>query len=231
MNLLETAIGWLAPPNCVSCGSEGSALCELCFAVEIIPFGTKCWRCGKLSEMSRTCPGCRRLATPRYVWISTDYENTPKKLVSIYKFGHLRAAADQLCAIMADSFLSFNTDERIQKTNYLVVPVPTATSRLRQRGFGHCELLADKIATTLGMETQNLLGRLGQGRQVGTRRADRIEQAFGSYFIKRPDKIKGRNILLIDDVITTGATLQAATAALRQAGAKHVDALVFAKRL
>lgn len=231
MSLLEQAVGWLAPPQCVGCGEEGTALCEACIASEIIPFGPRCWRCGKLSQNSRTCSSCRHTGTPRSVWVSTDYQGIPQKLVTIYKFGHLRAASEQIANIMADTFLSFNSDEMLKKADYLLTPIPTATSRIRQRGFGHSELLAAKLAQKLDLQPQNLLARIGQQRQVGTRRTDRLSQAKSSYFIRHNRGIQGRNILLIDDVVTTGATLQAATAVLRKAGAKHVDALIFAKRL
>lgn len=231
MSLIETAIGWLAPPQCISCGEEGCALCEICCESEIIPFGSRCWRCAKLSDRSRTCGSCRQNGTPRYVWITTDYEGTAKKLVSIYKFGHLRAAAEPIADLMAETFLSNNSDERIKKYRYLVVPVPTATSRIRQRSFGHAELLAHMLAGRLELEGASVLGRLGQQRQVGKRRANRLAQTKDNYFVRQPQKLAGRNILLVDDVVTTGATLQAVTSALRQAGARHVDALVFAKRL
>lgn len=231
MSIIESAIGWLAPPLCVSCGEEGSVLCEACISSEIIPFGTRCWRCGSLSERSRTCTSCRSGTPPRCVWVSTDYIGAAKDLLVAYKFGHLRAGASAIASLMAQTFKSFNSDQMMHKKRYLVVPVPTATSRVRERGFGHSELLAKHIARELHLELCSALRRSGQQRQVGARRVDRILQIKDSYYVRSGDKVRGRNVLLIDDVLTTGATLQATTKALRQAGALHVDALLFAKKL
>lgn len=231
MSIFEAAIGWLAPPVCLGCGEEGSAFCEACIAGEVTPFGSRCWRCGSLSSRSRTCDRCRQSGTPRHVWASTDYEPIAKKLIAAYKFGHLRAAAEPITSIMADTFLGFNSDKQVKEAGYLIVPVPSATSRLRERGFGHAELLAKILSGKLGLEYKPVLGRIGQNRQVGSSRPNRLSQTAGTYFIKQIDKVKGRNILLVDDVITTGATLRAAAQALRAAGAKQIDALVFAKRL
>lgn len=231
MSVFEAAIGWLAPPVCIGCGEEGSALCEACLAAEVIPFGGRCWRCGSLSNRSRTCDRCRAAGTPRHVWVSTDYETLAKKLIAAYKFGHLRAAAQPISLIMSETFLGFNSEEQIKKTGYLIVPVPSATSRIRERSFGHAELLAKSISKKLGFQYVQALGRIGQNRQVGSTRGSRLSQTAGTYFIKQAHKVKGRNILLVDDVITTGATLRAATQTLRAAGAKQIDSLVFAKRL
>ncbi len=231
MSVLESAIGWLAPATCVGCGVEGSALCISCSATEILPHGQRCWRCGAISEGGRTCKRCRQVGSPRYVWISTDYEGVAKKLVQKYKFGQLRAVATSIATVMAETFLSFNSDAEIGKLDYLVVAVPTATSRVRQRSFDHAGLLAKSVARRLRLQSCPALGRIGQARQLGTSRSVRLAQPAGSYFIRDAKAINGRNVLLIDDVLTTGATLQAATSALRRAGAKRVDALVFAKRL
>jgi len=231
MSLIEAAIGWLAPPTCIGCGQEGSVLCEGCGAAEVTPFGVKCWRCGALSERAKTCKRCYRPGSPRHVWVTTDYEGLSKELIRIYKFGHLRAAAGPLTAMMAETFLSHNSDEEIQKANYLIVPIPTATSRIRQRGFGHAELLAASLSKKLKLEHKSSLRRLGQQRQVGSRRAQRLKQSEGNYYLPNPESVAGRHILLVDDVITTGATLQTSTSVLKQSGTKRVDALVFAKRL
>jgi competence protein ComFC len=231
MAVLDKIIGWLAPPICVGCNAEGAAICLACSAAGIIPFGERCFNCSALSSSGRTCDRCRSYGFPRYVWITTDYSSLGKDLVQVHKFGHQRVAADPIAALMADTFLSFNADKDILMANYIVVPIPTASSRVRQRGFDHTVVLAGFIGRKLNLETCSVLKRIGQSRQVGRTRKERFEQAARNYAVSKKDKIDGRNILLIDDVVTTGATLAAAAKSLRKAGAKRVDALVFAKRL
>jgi competence protein ComFC len=231
MSLLEAAIGWLAPPQCVGCGSEGYSICQTCSTSGIVPFGERCWRCSALSPKCRTCQKCRLPGSPSYVWINTDYDGLARQLVSLYKFGHQRAAAEPIARLMVNTLLSFSSIDEIKARNYLVVPVPTATSRIRERGFGHSELLARKVALKLNADQSNALRRLGQTRQLGSKRQNRLTQLEGSFAIKNRQTVYGRNILLVDDVITTGGTMLETTKELRAAGARQVDALLFAKRL
>ena len=231
MSLLEATIGWLAPPRCIGCGAENLALCAACSTSEIVAYGERCGYCGRLSARAQTCEHCRRLGTPRFVWISTNYQATAQRLVQIYKFGHLRAASRPIATSMAQTLKNFNSPDTLNAANYLVVPLPTATSRVRQRGFDHSCLLAKTVAREFGLEYYAGLSRLGQTRQVGASRQARLAQQTNDYFVRQARRIKGRNILLIDDVVTTGGSLIAATKCLRTAGANHIDALVFAKRL
>lgn len=232
MSLLEAAISWLAPPQCIGCGVEGSALCSNCSADNILPFGPRCWNCNVLGISSRTCLSCQRLGPLRHVWISTIYDDgVTKDLVRKYKFGHLRAAALPLSQIMADTVLMYPATTGQQKQSHLVVPVPTASIRIRQRSFDHTVLLARHVSRQLGMEYGQVLGRIGQTAQIGAGRSERLKQAASQYHVVRPKQVYGQNILLIDDVLTTGATLLSAAAQLRRAGATNVDAVVFAKRL
>ena len=132
---------------------------------------------------------------------------------------------------MAETLLGFVDKEVFVRAEYLVIPIPTATSRTRNRSFDHSGLLARKVASKLNLKYFPALGRVGQSRQVGAKRTVRLTQAEDKYYVRFPSMVKGSRILLIDDVVTTGATLRAATKALRSAGARRVDALVFAKRL
>lgn len=231
MSIFEAVIGWVAPPQCVTCGREGSALCTACSTSEIVPYGQQCWLCNRVSIGGRTCPKCRVGGSPRFVWITTNYDGSAKDLIKIYKFGHQRTAARTLSQLMIETLHDFNNPDELIKLNYLIVPVPTATSRIRQRGFDHSALLSTTLARRMATKSTNVLGRLGQTRQLGAKRPDRLSQPEGNYFVRLPQIIKGRNILLIDDVVTTGTTLKAVTKVLRAAGAKRVDALIFAKRL
>lgn len=226
MSLLDSVVGWVAPAECLGCGLEDHVLCEACAAAEIIDYGEHCAFCGVLSYGGRTCQKCRP-GSPRHVWVTTNYEGLAQKLIGRYKFDELRAAADDLAELMSQTFHDYQSEA----ADYLVVSLPTATARRRQRGFDHANLLAKKIAVRLNLQTAPVLGRLGQSRQLGARREIRIKQAEGQYYVRLAELINDRKILLIDDVITTGATLRAATKTLRQAGVKRIDALVFAKRL
>lgn len=231
MSIFEAAIRVVAPPQCIGCGQEGDSLCTACSSAEILPHGERCWNCGSISAGSRTCPKCRRLGGPGFVWICTDYSGLAKELVTTYKFNHQRIAADAIARLMGGTFHERFDNELINRRSYVIVPVPTATSRVRERGFDHALLLAKAIARETGQDYSPLLGRTGQSRQVGAGRKERLARPTKDYYLRLSYAATGRNILLIDDVLTTGGTLVAATKVLRAAGAKRVDALVFAKRL
>ena len=226
MSILESTIGWIAPPTCISCGAEGLALCLEC-STGLVPYGGRCWNCGSLTGGGRTCPSCRRAGSPARAWITTNHEGLARDLLRTFKFEQNRAAADSISRLMLQTIAEHSSYLR----GYLVVPIPTATRRVRERGFDHSALLAGKIAQKLGLEYQPVLGRLGQSRQVGAQREDRIKQMSGNFRVRKPAAVFKRQILLIDDVVTTGATLNLASKTLRAAGASRVDALIFAKRL
>ncbi len=225
MSLLEKAIELLAPPECISCGAEGSAVCVKCINY-IEPFGERCWRCSAISAGYRTCKSCRRRGSVNRVWVATDYVGIATDLVKKYKFGQLREASKPMASVMAKLFMQSK-----QRGDFVLVPVPTATSRVRQRGFDHTALLASELQKILGLEIYSGLRRTGQSRQVGARRELRQKQLGGQFFLISPNKIKGRSVIIVDDVVTTGSTLEACSRTLRQNGAHRVDALVFAKRL
>jgi competence protein ComFC len=226
MSVMETAIGWLAPALCVGCGIEGTAICSSCVAsIEI--FGERCWRCNRLSPGSRTCDSCRYTGSPAKVFIFTDYDGLARQLLTSFKFSHQRTAAGPIAKALVRTI----HQHQGKLNDYLVVPVPTAASRRRQRGFGHTELLARHVAWGLRLERSEALRRLGHTRQLGSSRQQRLHQLQDSFAVRKQSVIRDRRVLLIDDVVTTGGTIIAASKALHQAGAAGVDALLFAKRL
>jgi ComF family protein len=144
-------------------------------------------------------------------------------LVYRLKFGRAKAAAGIMAAHLDDILPHLAPDT-------LVTHVPTATSRVRLRGYDHAQLIAQQFARKRGLRYAPLLGRLGQSRQVGAARAERQKQLREAYRSRNPQRIAGASVLVIDDVLTTGATVEAAAHALREAGARHVDAALFAQR-
>jgi predicted amidophosphoribosyltransferase len=143
-----------------------------------------------------------------------------RSLVGALKFRHLLPVAE----LMADRVHWLAPGHLLGGT---VVPVPAAPPRLRRRGFDPAGELAAALAARLDAELAPCLARRGSGHQVGRGRADRIA---------RPPRIEAigeapRSVLLVDDVLTTGATLTACAMTLRGAGAKRVFALTFTRRL
>ncbi len=110
----------------------------------------------------------------------------------------------------------------------VITYVPTSTKRVRERGFDHARLIAQSFAKTRGLQCKNLLLRTTHQKQAGTDRKTRLEQVKGSYQAIAPS-INIDQVVLIDDIITTGATLSEATRVLRKAGIRNIESLVFAQ--
>ncbi len=112
----------------------------------------------------------------------------------------------------------------------LVVPIPTATERVRERGYDQARLLAKAVAARHNLLYMPLLLRVSQKRQLGAARSERFKNMAGAFRINGRTS-PGTHILLIDDVVTTGATLAEAARLLRADGAAHVDAATFAQTM
>ncbi len=111
----------------------------------------------------------------------------------------------------------------------LIIPVPTIAKHRRQRSFDHTKLIAQELSRFSGTPQADLLQRTDNKTQVGARKSERSSQVLRSTKLRADVSAlaKGKNILLIDDVITTGATVFASSTALKSAGAKSVAALAF----
>ncbi len=153
----------------------------------------------------------------------TTYEGAAKDLLHIYKFERAPVGTFPIARAMCEvlPYLPAHT---------LVIPVPTATSRIRERGYDHAALLARGIAKERGWMWDRAVTRLSQSRQVGANRQQRHAQLKDAFAVSKPALINGADVLVVDDVVTTGSTLEAVARALKQAGAKSINAVVFAQK-
>jgi predicted amidophosphoribosyltransferase len=207
MEILRAAAAGIAPPLCAACGRS----CRLEAVV--------CTRCGRrLADaeplLGQGPPGLDR------AWSSAPHEGVARNLVAALKFRHLLPVAD----LMADRIQWLAPAHMLSGT---IVPVPPAPSRMRRRGFDPAGELAAALAERLETPLELCLVRRGGRRQVGRRRADRLGQPPRIH----ATGIAPRSVLLVDDVLTTGATTTACAQALRAAGAARVVAVTFARRL
>lgn len=201
MDLIDFFLGKLAPHICLGCGREDAVLCAVC--EEYFP--------PPLEQLE--------IKGVETVHAATIYEGIAKDLVWQLKFRGARAAADVMARAMAPLIAD--------KTGAVIIPVPTATRRVRQRGFDQAKLLAKRISKRTGLQYGAYLRRHGQTHQVGASREQRLIQLSGAFSVKRPAALCRRRVILVDDVTTTGATLEAAAAAVSAAGAGRVEAVVF----
>lgn len=217
--LLNTLLAHVAPHECLSCSREGLLVCDLCkLAFKALP--ERCYRCHALTAEGRTCQKCRQHTALFKVQAYAAYEELAKELVWQLKFQGAQAAAGEIASLLL---------ERFTLENVVLVPVPTASSRVRRRGYDQAQLIARSLALRTGLPYATCLKRLGQHHQVGATRQQRITQLQESYRCTRTGAIENAHVLLIDDVLTTGATLESAAAVIKAAGAKRVSGLVFAQ--
>lgn len=218
----ERIIALIAPHTCFACGKEGVALCEWCTPDSSEHLPPRCFRCYEYSPDSMTCKKCRARFRPKYVWVALPYQEIAKDLIYALKFNRQREVHKTIAEEIASCVPDIPKDT-------LVVHIPTATQRRRQRGYDQAELIAKAFAKKRGLRHVRLLRRRGQSRQVGSDKAARKNQLRGAFSAK-PAPNGSQPILLVDDLITTGATLEAATLALKEAGYKNISAALFAQK-
>lgn len=217
MSLQEKVVNFYAPAKCLTCGREGSILCTGCLADIPANSLSRCFVCGAQTDDFATCPKCRKKTVLDNVWVAADYAGTVKRLVQGYKYERQRSSARVLAQIL-DRALPYLDESTV------ITHVPTATSRIRTRGYDHALLLARELSHIRKLQHRSLLGRIGQSQQMGANRKDRLKQMKHSFIATKPRQIKGKNILLVDDVLTTGSTLKFAAKTLKAAGAKSIVA-------
>ena len=209
--LLSRALALVAPPFCWGCGDDagrGEPLCSRCRA-ELTWLGDEPLVVGVALE----------------AWAPLAYEGPARALVRALKFRGAAGLADPLAAqIVAGA------PADLLGAGRELVPVPLHPARARRRGFNQAERLAAAIGRRTGMPVTDCLGRRGPraARQVGRGRAERLAGIVGSIEV-RPGAAVPSGAVLVDDVVTTGATLAACAAELRGAGSCAVAAVAYAR--
>ena len=191
-----------------------------------------CHRCGRnldrKSLADTLCSAClkNRMHFDR-AFAPCIYEGPIKDLIHEFKYNNKDYLAATLSSLMVDFIREY--DVPISSMD-VIIPVPLHPARLREREFNQAELLARNIAPlfTKIVSTNNLVRLRHTRTQAELEGSDRLINVKDSFAVKMPDLIKGKNILLIDDVMTTGATSSEASRALKSAGANTVFVLTLA---
>jgi ComF family protein len=226
MHVQGAVLDALLPPHCASCGAAGARWCAACQAAAPRLHPPLCPRCGDPTRGERTECGTCRAHPPAFdraaAWGA--YDGTLQAAIRRYKFRRDFGLAEVFAARMA---------EAVRERGWTVdaaLPVPLGRERQRERGYNQAALLARPLAAALGCRyAGRMLRRARETRpQVGLSVAERRRNVAGAFAVReRPPT--GARLLVVDDVMTTGATLSDAARALKEAGAGEVYAVALAR--
>lgn len=220
MKIIDRLIGVVAPFECLVCTKEGTLICGECiWRLKTVP--SRCYKCYKFTESFKTCSKCRKSSALSQVFVSTTYESLAKEVIWRLKYKSAKSAAREMGELMGDILPFSHT--------FMLVPVPTTTQRARRRGYDQAKLVAKAISYKTGYIYRDCLSRHGAKHQVGSGRSVRKKQLEGVFRVKNLNSVQNKDVLLVDDVLTTGSTLEAAARTIKKAGANSVCAIVFAQ--
>ena len=216
------------PSQCAVCRAwPAQRVCEACAARFAQP-RARCETCAlPLASGTRRCGTCLRHPPALAACVAAvDYGYPWADLLTQFKFQGDPGWAAPLATLLRSTPWA----EPLLEAAHLVLPVPLSCQRLRDRGFNQALLLARHLAPRKADGTV-LLRLRDTPAQSGLPRAQRLRNLQGAFAVEPlcATRVQGRRIVLVDDVMTTGATLEAAARVLRQAGAQHVAALVVAR--
>lgn len=218
--MIDYLLSYIAPHLCCGCGKLGVQLCDSCKYNIISEHFATCLMCGRLAGNNGTCFACR--VPYERSWCVGERSGELYTLLNQYKFYNARAAYRPLAQLLHE------TVDHLPES-VIVVPVPTIASHIRQRGYDHMWLVARHFARLRNLTLSPCLQRAATTRQLGASRSIRERQAQVAF--KVTQKLSGTApYLLVDDVVTTGATLKYATRQLHRAGAKKVWVAVIARQ-
>jgi ComF family protein len=231
--LTHNFLDLLFPIDCAGCGREDFWLCPDCLLKLKLNNKASCFFCGKPDPIGASCPNCASSHYLDGVFVCADYsDRIINQLIKKLKYSFASELGDVLGEIAWQYLKKLSSETRLKKINlktYALSPIPLHKKRYNWRGFNQSEMIAQYLAEQTGAKCQETLKRVKHKTpQAKLGAKQRKENIVGSF--STADKIVlGEKILLIDDVATTGSTLEEAARILKSAGAAKVWGLVVAK--
>ena len=251
IQLKNLILNLIFPPFCFGCGKEGSFFCDKCCAM-LCWMPPACFVCGRLSPIvtpGRTCLLCRK-KTAIYGFISPftyerdhlpdtfsrvragegmqfSQERTIRILIHQFKYMRISGLGNLSAKFLIEYMKKYTV---VFGGHVAIVPIPLHKSRMRMRGFNQAEYIAEGLARELSIRLlSGALLRVKKTKpQVGLSSEERKNNIAGVFAVHDSSLLRGLSIILVDDVKTTGATLEEAASVLKKAGAKRIIAVTLA---
>ena len=222
----SAALDLLYPPRCVGCDGAGAFLCAACAGSLTVAAPPRCSRCWRPNPDAQPCFDCQA-AEPAYDGLRSAFVNqgTARALVHALKYRQARVLAEPIAALMAEAARRHGLEVDV------LIPVPLSGLRGRVRGYNQAEVLAQALGRELDLPVlpRALTRRRHTSPQARAPDAEARRRNVAGAFACRERDVAGRDVLLLDDVTTTGATLADCARALKEAGARAVWGLTFAR--
>jgi len=215
MDFKDLILDVIFPPCCLICQREGSYLCQDCKSVLEISSSHKKY-CGKnISDL----------------YFALPYQNSLiKDLIKKFKYEpFVKELGKSLSSLIIEHFNLL--DNKPNFTGFVLVPVPLEKRKLKWRGFNQAEEIAKELACFLKITliSDALIKTKETLDQVNLSDQERKENIKDAFSCQSPEKIKGRKVLLVDDIFTTGSTMEEAASALKEAGAEKIIGVAVAR--
>lgn len=228
-NFYDFILDLIFPKYCVGCGQEGFWICPECQKKIVLIKKPTCPNCHRLTKNGRFCPRCRKKSYLTSVLVAAYYQEGPlKEAIHTFKYEGVFDLKEDLGNLLIKTMENAN----LPKTT-IIIPVPLHRHRQAMRGYNQAELLAKIIGDDFHFPlAKNILTRKKtkhtQVELSGKARRLNVQSIFS--YTGENRLLKGKTILLVDDIYTTGATLQECAKVLRRdAGAKRIWGIVLAK--
>jgi ComF family protein len=224
-NIKDFILETLFPVVCVECQTEGAFLCESCLnKLKLVKY-QQCIICRKPSAGGKTHPACLSKFAPEGLISIFDYHD-PKlsKLIIDGKYNYIKSIYEFLGKLVAENLKKSDFINQ----NFRLVPIPLAPARHKWRGFNQAAILCQTISKQLNIPVAEVLIRHKATKtQKELNRGERLTNVKGAFKIN--GEVKNQNFIVVDDVITTGATILEAAKTLKVCGADQVRCLTVAR--
>jgi ComF family protein len=228
----------LFPIYCANCHNflpshEKSYLCLKCFSQIPLYSSLFCPICLKRLAEFKKCEHSHKKSYLDFLASATDYENPIiKNLIHQYKYQYIKEIRFTLAKILIAYWEKILKNFPQLSANYLAIPIPLSSKKFNERGFNQSEEIAQLFANHFNLEiVSDALIRIKNNPPQAKieNYEERTQNVKGIFLVKKPELIQNKNIILIDDVFTSGATLQEASRLLKESGAKRIVGLTIAK--
>lgn len=230
--LIKFLLDLIFPQFCVTCGREGEVWCKICRVHIEYTSAPMCPVC--FMRMPGNIHASHRARTELTKLIAATRYDAIRAPLAAYKYQFIRIASAPLSTLLIRTLtpilLRAEEESRFKRESCVIVPIPLHKRRKAWRGFNHAKLLGEAVSTYFNIPMFSVLTRTRyttpQVELKGKEREENMRDAFS--ISKEAEAIKGKIIFLVDDIYTTGATMNEAAKVLRASGAREVWGIVLA---